>query len=160
MNINFIALFVILDVLSFTRRDNPGIFWKLLFSYWIGTNGRKMYYIYRPLQGVLFGLGLWLCLPEFQPFVFEWSYFTGLMYSLVPAIAYLLSFSLYVTDLWYYVLNLEFESLLGFERRKEETFWLEHPYQIGHYTWKEFSLKQFMWFSVLGTVLLIISNLI
>lgn len=158
LNVQFILLYIILDVLLFTRRDNSGLGWRLLFSHWIGTNGRKMYYIYRPLQFILAAVGLYFSLPVFQPFVFEWNYFLHLFYSLLPAITYLLSFVLYVTDLWYYAFNRELDTLFSYESVKEDTFWLEHPYQAGHYTWKEFSLKQFMWFSITGTILLIISN--
>jgi len=160
LNIQFILLFVISDVLLFTRRDNAGLFWRLLFSHWIGTNGNKLYYIYRPLQFIIACIGLWFCLPEFQPFVLQWSYFTHLLYTLIPAIAYLLSFCLYVTDLWYYVFNLELDKLFAFEEKKQDTFWLNHFYQVGPYIWKSFSLKWFLFFSILGTLFLIISNLI
>jgi len=99
LNVQFILLYIVLDVLSFTRRDNNGLFWQLLFSHWCGTNQKKFYYIYRPLQ-------------------------------------------------------------FAFESTGEDTFWLEHFYQIGHYTWKSFSLKQFLWFSITASLFLVISNLI
>jgi len=159
LNVQFILLYIILDVLLFPRRDNLGLGWRLLFSS-LMMNGKKIYYIYRPFQFILAAVGLYFSLPVFQPFVFEWSYFLHLSYSLLQAITYLLSFVLYVTDLWYYILNLELQALLGYEKKKEDTFWLEHPYQLGHYTWEHFSLKQFMWFSITGTILLIISNFI
>lgn len=145
LNIQFIALYIILDVLSFRRRDNTGLFWQLLFSNWRGTNGKKYYYIYRPLQFILFAAGL---------------YFTFITGGVLVSIAYVLSYVLYAPDLWYYVFGLELETLWGYEDKKENTFWLEHWYQIGHYTWKEFSLKQFILFGLLGTVILIISNFI
>jgi len=160
LNVQFVLLYIVLDVLLFPRRDNTGIFWRLLFSNWIGTNGRKLYYVYRPLQFALLLTGVWFSLPAFQPFIFQFSYFAHLLYSLIPAITYLLAFCLYVTDLWYYVFNLELEEVFAFEKTDQDTYWLEHFYQIGHYTWKSFSLKQFLWFSILGTILLIISNYI
>lgn len=161
LNVQFILLYIIIDVLAFPRRDNPGLGWKLLFSHWKGTNGVKWYYIYRPLQFILFAAGLYFCLPVFQPFAFEWAYFWDLLRSLLPAIAYLLAFVLYVTDLWYYILNLEFETLLAFEYIEEDTFWLEHGYQLGRYTWGDkFSIWQFMIYSITGTIFLIISNFI
>jgi hypothetical protein len=150
LNIQFILLFVLSDVLAFPRRDNKGFFWRLLFDYFTGSNDKKLYYIYRPLQFLLGAVGL---------------YFTFTIDGWIAAAAYLLAFILLVTDLWYYIFNLELSELLGFERKKIDTYWLEHFYQIGHYTWAAkypgyFSLKQFLIFSILGTVLLIISNLI
>lgn len=144
LNIQFIMIFVLSDVLLFPRRDNPGLFWKLLFSSIQGAYSNKLYYIYRPLQFVIGAAGL---------------YFTYTIDGVISAIAYLLAFILYVTDLWYYVFNLELHELFAFEKKKENTYWLQHFYQIGHYTWKTFSLKQFLIYSILGTVILIISNL-
>jgi len=147
LNIQFILLFVISDVLLFTRRDNPGRGWRMLFSYWIGTNGRKLYYIYRPLQFVIAVIGL---------------YFTyKLSPGILPSIAYLLAFVLYVTDLWYYVFNLELNELFSFERVDMETYWLNHFYQVfGFIFRKGFKLWLFLVASITGTILLIISNLI
>lgn len=145
LNIQFILLFILSDVLAFPRRDLPGIFWKLLFSSIPGANNKKLYYIYRPLQFLLAVFG---------------GYITYTNDGLIPLIAYILAFCLYVTDLWYYIFNLELHALLAYERTKENTYWLQHFYQVGHYTWKTFSLKQFLIFSITGTVLLIISNLI
>ncbi len=161
LNVQIILLYIIIDVLAFPRRDNPGLGWKLLFSHWKGTNGVKWYYIYRPLQFILAAAGLYFCLPVFQPLAFEWACFWHLLRSLLPVIAYLLAFSLYVTDLWYYILNLEFETLLAFEYIEEDTFWLQHSYQLGRYTWGDkFSIWQFMIYSITGTIFLIISNII
>lgn len=160
LNVQFILLYIIIDVLAFPRRDNPGFLWRMLFSNF-KFRGVKWYYIYRPLQFILAAAGLYFCLPVFQPFVFEWAYFWHLLRSLLPVIAYLLAFSLYVTDLWYYILNLEFETLLAFEYIEEDTFWLQHGYQLGRYTWGDkFSIWQFMIYSITGTIFLIISNII
>ncbi len=145
LNIKLIVLFAVLDVLLFTCRDNSGLFWQLLFSSWIGTNGRKYYYIYRPFQFILLAAGLYI------------TYITA---GIIPAIAYLLAFAVYVTDLLYYLFNLELNELFAFERTEIDTYWLEHFYQIGHYTWKHFSLKQFMLYSIAGTIILIITNII
>jgi hypothetical protein len=146
LNVQFILLFIIADVLLFTRRDNPGIGWRMLFSHWIGTNGRKLYYIYRPLQFVMALAGL---------------YFTYKLSGVYPSIAYLLAFVMYVTDLWYYVFNLELNELFAFERVDMETYWLNHFYQVfGLVFRKGFKLWLFLLASITGTVLLIISNLI
>lgn len=145
LNIQFILLYIILDVLLFTRRDNKGLIWRMLFSNFM-FRGVKWYYIYRPLQFLMAAAGL---------------YFTFTLSGWIPAIAYLLAFVLYVTDLWYYILNLELETLLAYEYIEEDTFWLEHVYHLGRYTWGDkFSIWQFMIYSITGTIFLIISNLI
>lgn len=145
-NIQFILLFVLSDVLLFPRRDDAGLGWRLLFSYWIGTNGKKLYYIYRPAQFILGVIGL---------------YFTYTVDGLIPAIAYLLAFVLYVTDLWYYVFNLELNELFAFERVDMETYWLNHFYQVfGLLFRKGFKLWLFLLASITGTIILIITNLI
>lgn len=145
LNIQLILLFILSDVLAFSRRDIDNTFFRLLFSYIRGTNDKKLYYIYRPLQFLLGLTGL---------------YFTYTIDGIIPAIAYLLAFVLYVTDLWYYVFNLELHELITFEYRGIDTDWLQHFYQIGCYTWKSFSLVQFMFYSIAGTIILIITNLI
>lgn len=137
MNIIYVLIFVLFDILIFPNRDKLGF----LF-YYVMYQGRKLYPIYRAIQFILYLFGCYLLYSN-------WIQIAG----------FTLAFVLLTTDLLYYLIK---DRLIGLkEMQGKWTYWLNNFWQSGSILFKKgFDLKWFYISSLTGLAILIISNFI